>query len=116
MNSLILLALAWRQTASAGVVMSRCLCLLAFLSPTFAWADEAAAVAALKNLRAKVVRQDNDPAKPVVEVDLRGTDAENEDLAPLRELKALQQLDVRGTKVNSTGLKVLEGLKELRLV
>ena len=90
-------------------------CVLATLA-SLVRADEDSAVAVLKQLRAKVVRDDKLPGKPVVEVDLRGTDAENADLAPLQELKSLRTLDVRGTMVTGSGLKVLEGLKNIQLV
>ena len=77
-------------------------------------ADEASSVAALAKLGARIQRNEKQPGKPVVEVNLswtKVTDAGLKDLAPLTQL---QTLDLSETKVTDAGLKDLAALKQLR--
>jgi hypothetical protein len=58
---------------------------------------------------------ENDPDKPVIEVSLMGTDADNGDLAMLCAFPKLKKLDLAScTKINNPGLEWLIDLKELR--
>jgi len=88
--------------------------LLAALAPA-ARADEAAAVEALQKLGAKVTRDDKQPGKPVVAVNLadcrKVTDA---DLKGLKDLPDLRELNLGGTPVTDAGMKELKDLKNLR--
>jgi Leucine-rich repeat (LRR) protein len=101
---------------------------------------EAQAIKAIEKFGGKVVRDDNAPDRPVVEVDLsytEFTDAGLKRLAPLKRLqtlkltrtrvtdaglkelaslKTLQTLTLAGTQVTDAGLKELAGLKSLRLL
>jgi hypothetical protein len=122
--------------------LAGCLLLLA-ASPLLADDAEDKAVEAVKKLGGKVIRDDKDPSKPVIKVNLnvsQVTDADLKELAPLKELKelhldachgvtdaglkelaelkGLQTLDLWGTKVTDAVLKELaplQGLKRLDL-
>jgi internalin A len=75
------------------------------------------AVKAVEKLGGQVVRDPNDPAKPIVEVNLNGaavTDAELKELAALKALKGVQTLYlVNHHGVTDAGVKSLAGLKGL---
>ena len=112
-------------------------CLLLTAAPLFADEAEDKAVEAVKKLGGSVTRDDKAEGKPVVVVDLSGTqvtDAGMQELAPLKglkklvlgsakvtdaglkklaALKGLQTLDLTGTKVTDEGLKELAPLKGL---
>ena len=94
------------------------LCLFTFLTLTStARADEAAAIAALEKLGAKIMRDEKKPSKPIVEVKLTGakvTDADLAGLVPhLKELKSLPALTLTGAAVTDAGLAHLKELKSL---
>jgi hypothetical protein len=74
------------------------------------------AVEAVKKLGGKVMRDENAEGKPVILVDLRGTDATDATLKELKQLKQLQTLDLFKTKVTDEGLKELKDLKSLRIL
>ena len=119
--------------------LAACVLLLAVV-PLYADDAEDQAVKAVEKLGGKVIRDDKDPAHPVVEVDLEQcwglTDAGLKELAALKGLRKLvlfscegvtdaslkelivfprlQRLDLALTKVTGTGLKDLAGLKELQ--
>src|SRR4051812_13455620 len=85
------------RTILVGAVM-----LLACLSGA-ARADEASAVKAVEKLGGKVTRDDKLPGKPVIEVNLLGTEATDaslkECLKELKDLKQLTTLSLFNTKV-----------------
>jgi internalin A len=78
-------------------------------------AIEDEAVRALENRGYKVVRDENDPAKPVIEVSLSngGSDAD-ENLRKVATLKGLQTLDLSVSGVTNAGLKELAPLQRLK--
>ena len=99
--------------------MSKSLPLLAGLlllaaPPLFADDAEDKAVQAVMKLGGKVVRDDKDPAHPVVSVDLSLTKATDAGLKELAGLKGLQRLVLDNTKVTDVGLKELAALKGLQ--
>jgi hypothetical protein len=47
------------------------------------------------------------------EVDFRGSQVENDDLAGLKHIANLKNVDLRGTRISDAGLVHLEGLKTL---
>jgi hypothetical protein len=60
---------------------------------------------------------ENDPEKPVIEVMLMGTDADNGDLKMLLAFPKLKKLDMSMcTKINNPGLAWLVDLKEIRIL
>lgn len=62
-------------------------------------------------------QDENDPEKPVIEVSLMGTDADNGDLKMLRAFPKLKKLDLSNcTKINNPGLEWLVDLKQLRVL
>ena len=77
-------------------------------------ADEASSVAALAKLGAGIQRNEKQPGKPVVAVDLRGTEVTDAGLKDLAPLTHLQKLDLSVTKVTDAGLKELAPLKRLQ--
>src|SRR6516164_9565265 len=91
--------------------LAGCLLLLT-AAPLLADEAEDKAVEAVKKLGGTVVREDNDPAKPVIKVDLvlsQVTDADLKELAPLKELKELNLMACKG--VTDAGLKELAPLQ-----
>src|SRR5947209_6639917 len=95
------------RTMLVGAVM-----LLACLSGA-AQADEASAVKAVENRGGKVTRDDKLPGKPVIAVNLAGTQVTDAGLKELKDLKQLTTLSLWGTKVTDAGLKELKDLKQL---
>ncbi len=90
--------------------------LLALLTAPSLYADEAEdkAVATVLELHGKVLRDDKDPAHPVVRVDLSFKKVTDAGLKNLADLKNLQSLDLSRTQVTDAGVKDLAGFKELR--
>jgi hypothetical protein len=79
--------------------------------------DPAKAMEMIKARGGNFKQDDSDPAKPVIEVSLMGTDADNGDLEMLRAFPKLKKLDLtRCTKINNVGLEWLEDFKELRVL
>ncbi len=86
--------------------------------PLFAEDAEDQAVKAVEKVGGMVVRDDKDPAKPVVEVNLHATKVTDAGLRELAGLKRLRSLDLDDTQVTDKGLKelaALEGLQTLKL-
>src|SRR5262245_37377222 len=77
-------------------------------------ADEAAAVKAIEKLGGIVTVDEKQPGKPVVGVDLGGSEVTDASLKVLKELKSLQWLWLTATKVTDAGLKELKELKNLQ--
>ncbi len=75
--------------------------------------DEQAAFDALQKLGAQVQRDESDPNKPVIRVDLKSPQVADADLMNLKEFPKLQALAVGG-KVTDAGLAQLAGLTELQ--
>jgi len=79
--------------------------------------DPAKAMEMIQKRGGKFKQDENDPEKPVIEVTLMGTDADNGDLMMLRAFPKLRKLDVSNcTKINNPGLEWLVELKELRIL
>jgi RNA polymerase sigma factor (sigma-70 family) len=76
--------------------------------------DEADAVKLVEKLGGKITRDDQQPGKPVVEVDLQVTRVTDADLKDLKGLKKLTTLNLFGCKgVTDAGVKELKELKQL---
>ena len=74
--------------------------------------ENEAAVNAVKAAGGSIVRDENQPGKPVVSVTFeKATDAALKELAPLRRLTTVT---LAGTQVSNAGLKELTGLPRLR--
>jgi hypothetical protein len=71
------------------------------------------AVQAIEKLGGNVLRNEDDPGRPVVVVDLSGTDVTDNDLKALTPLASLVSLDLHGTRVTGSGLEALAHLKKL---
>ena len=82
--------------------------------PLYADDAEDQAVKTIEKLGGKVVRDDKDPAKPVVAVDLAFTVVTDADLKELPALKGLQTLNLCATKMTDAGLEELAALKGLQ--
>jgi len=82
--------------------------------PALADDTEDRASEAIQKLGGKVVRDNKDPAQPVVEVDLNGTKATDADLKIMANLSALKTLKLQKTRVTDAGLKSLAPLKGLQ--
>jgi hypothetical protein len=79
--------------------------------------DPAKAMEMVKARGGNFKQDETDPAKPVIEVSLMGTDADNGDLDLLRAFPKLKKLDLtRCTKINNVGLEWLEDFKEIRVL
>src|SRR5262245_10645560 len=79
-----------------------------------ATADEAAAVAALEKLDARIRRDATKPGKPVVGVSLAFDRVQDDDLKLLKELSELATLDLSGNEdLTDAGLKHLKALQRL---
>ena len=77
-------------------------------------ADEASSAAALEKLHAVILRNEKQPGKPVVEVNLNFTEVTDAGLKELAPLAHLQTLDLRFTEVTDAGLKELAPLTQLQ--
>ena len=75
--------------------------------------DEAAAVKMIEKFRGKIERDNKQPGKPIIGVDLKATMATDAILKELKNLKDLQKLSLRGTKITNAGLKDLKELPQL---
>src|SRR5205807_667167 len=95
------------RTMLVGAVM-----LLACLSGA-ARADEASAVKAVEKLGGKVTRDDKLRDKPVIAVNLTGTQVTDAGLKELKDLKQLTTLDLTDAVVTDAGLEELKHLKQL---
>jgi len=77
-------------------------------------ADEADAVKVVEKLGGKITRDDKQPGKPVVEVNLSVKKVTDADLKQLKEVKQLASLNLFGCKeVTDAGVKELKELKQL---
>jgi hypothetical protein len=76
-------------------------------------ADEASAIAALEQLKAKIVRDELKPGRPVIRVTLPGVKALNAGLKDLKELKELKEAYFTFCNVTDAGLKDINDLKQL---
>ena len=74
------------------------------------------AVKAIEKFGGEVMRDDKDPAKPVIEVNLNATEVTDAGLKELAGLKGLKRLGLAATKVTDAGLKELAALKGLQTV
>src|SRR5438874_12707779 len=99
-----------RSTTAGGVVVGLLLLVGA------GWADEAAAVQAIKKLGGTVEVDAQRPGKPVLEVYLGNTKITDAGLKELNELKNLVVLDLDNTVVTDAGLKELKELKSLKVL
>jgi hypothetical protein len=91
-----------------------CVAMAAMVLASAARADEAAAVAALEKLGAKIKRDETRPDKPVVEVIFFKNKVMDFDLAQLKNLKSIQLLSLHGTMVTDAGLTHLKDVKTLQ--
>src|SRR5438094_747126 len=107
MMALLFLRRTLMRTMLIGAVM-----LLACLSGA-ARADEASAVKAVEKLGGTVTRDDKLPGKPVIAVNLAGTQVTDAGLKELKDFKQLTTLDLTFTRVTAAGLKELKELKQL---
>lgn len=73
-----------------------------------------AAVDAIRQLGGKVVRDEQRPGRPVVEVSLARTKASDQTLDAVGRLKDVRALDLSRTTVTDQGLKALGGMPNLR--
>jgi hypothetical protein len=73
-----------------------------------AQADEASAVKAVENLGGTVTRDDKLPGKPVIEVNLGGTQVTDAGLKELKDLKQLTSLYLGDNKVTDDGVADLQ--------
>jgi hypothetical protein len=79
--------------------------------------DPSKAMAIIEKFGGKVIREEKDPERPVIEVTLQGTDADNGALEALRAFPKLKKLNLsRCTKVDNPGMAWLEDLKELQVL
>ena len=77
-------------------------------------ADEADAIKLVERLGGKIKRDDKQPGKPVVEVNLSVKKVTDADLKQLKELKQLASLNLFGCReVTDAGVKELKELKQL---
>jgi hypothetical protein len=76
--------------------------------------DEASVVAALEKLGATIERDEKQPGKPVVQVEIVGTKATDADVKNLTALKRIRSLSLGNTKVTDSGVKELAALKGLQ--
>jgi hypothetical protein len=76
--------------------------------------EQAKAIAELEKLGGKVTIDDRSPDKPVIDVELTGTEVTDAGLEHLKGLTTLQMLDLSGTEVTDAGLEHLKGLAKLR--
>src|SRR5438445_10210486 len=106
MIALLFLRRTLMRTMLVGAVM-----LLACLSGA-ARADEASAVKAVENLGGNVTRDDKLPGKPVIGVNLGGTQVTDAGLKELKDLKQLTTLLLNHAQVKAAGLKALKHLKK----
>jgi len=70
--------------------------------------DEADAVKMVEQLGGTIKRDDKQPGKPVVAVDLSRTRVTDVELKELKELKALTKLDLHRANVTDAGVKDLQ--------
>ncbi len=88
--------------------------LLLAAAPVRADDAEDQAEKAVQKLGGMVVRDDKDPAKPVIKVDLSFKKVTDVDLKALADLKGLRSLDLGFTGLTDAGLKELAGLQGLQ--
>ena len=92
--------------------------LLLVAAPLRADDAEDAAAKTIENLGGKLIRDDKDPARPVVGVDLSSANAfvMVVALARLHDLPALRALDLSNTPLGDANLKTVAGCKGLKTV
>jgi hypothetical protein len=96
--------------AVAGVVLT--LLLLAAVGR----ADEAASVKVLKEAKATLILDEQQPDKPVVGVIMWGAGYKVELLKELKEIKNLQKLRIGGPWITDDGVKELREIKTLQML
>jgi hypothetical protein len=79
-------------------------------------ADEAASVKALEEAKATLLRDDQQPGKPVVGVIMWGAGYNGALLKELKELKTLQKLRIGGPWITDDGVKELRAVKTLQML
>ncbi|MFL5240627.1 MAG: hypothetical protein ACJ8FY_00840 [Gemmataceae bacterium] len=72
------------------------------------------ALAAIERIGGRVQVDEQEPGRPIVEVDLHGTEDTDAMLVRLKDLTDLRRLDLGGTDVSDAGLSSLEGMLQLR--
>ena len=77
-------------------------------------ADQAKAIAEIEELHGFVTRDETNPDKPVIGLDLTGSDVTDAGLQHLRGLPQLQELVLHHTKVTDAGLGHLSQVTRLR--
>src|ERR1700704_2784555 len=91
-----MIALLFQRRTLMRTMLVVVVLLLACLSGA-AWADEASAVKAVEKLGGKVTRDDKLPGKPVIAVNLAGTQVTDASLKELKDLKQLTSLNLNAT-------------------
>lgn len=67
-----------------------------------------------EKLKRQPTLDENDPNRPIIGIDLSGTEVTDLDLAELREIATLKSLNLAKTNINGSGLSYLSGLTQLR--
>src|SRR5580704_11089227 len=88
-------------------------CVLVLLSPARADDAEEKTVALVRKLGGSVTRDDKQPGKPVVEVDLSFTKLTEEVVAELSAFKGLTNLNLYRTRIYNSELTKIAALKNL---
>ena len=88
------------------------LCLMGLT--TTAFADDDAAIAAVKKAGGKVERDEKEADKPVTVVNLGVTQADDAALEPVKGFAKLKKLTLNGTKITDAGLDHVKGLASLQ--
>ena len=87
-------------------------------TPTPPDTDEDRTVKAIEKLGGQVLRNSDDPARPIIELDLSGAAVADKEMKEMAAMKGLQKLQtvylVNHHDVTDTGLKDLAGWKDLK--
>jgi hypothetical protein len=79
-------------------------------------AEEATSVKVLEQARAHIIRDDQNPDKPVVGIIMWGAGYKAELLKELKEIKHLQKLRIGGPWITDDGVKELREIKTLQML
>ncbi len=82
-------------------------------APEQAAVDPAEAIAKIQALGGEVDRDNSQPGKPVISINLSGTNVKDDDLRLLAGLSSLRELYLIGTNITDAGLKWLVDLQKL---